>query len=226
MTNTAPINAQTYRLVPSHFPPIRLFEDLLDPAELDAAYALEGLTNPRLRQQAGDISLVAPLDRVTGQGTSAIMAAFTHLGEPSRFSDGRYGIYYAGLDLDTAVIESQHRRAHFLQATNEPAQVLTMRCYRCQVDAQLVDARALHELHQPDNYSPAQAFGRRQRDAQQWGILYRSVRNHGGECVAILRPPALVPPANQSIHLQFHWSGTEFSAVTQVREWGRYRHWS
>ncbi len=35
-----PCQALTYRLVPSHYPPIALFENLLDPDELDAAYQL------------------------------------------------------------------------------------------------------------------------------------------------------------------------------------------
>lgn len=43
------IYSDTYRLIPSHYPPIALFENLLDPGELDAAYALESLTNDRLQ---------------------------------------------------------------------------------------------------------------------------------------------------------------------------------
>ena len=42
------VHSNTYRLIPSHFPPIALFENLLDPTELEAAYALESLTNDRL----------------------------------------------------------------------------------------------------------------------------------------------------------------------------------
>lgn len=41
------INA--YRIINSAFPPISVFEDTLDPADLDIAFALESLTNDRLR---------------------------------------------------------------------------------------------------------------------------------------------------------------------------------
>jgi hypothetical protein len=59
------LDCDSYRLVPSHFPPIALFENLLEPDELEAAYALESLTNDRLRDEVGDIALVDPKDRVT-----------------------------------------------------------------------------------------------------------------------------------------------------------------
>lgn len=121
------VDSDSYRLIPSCFPPIALFENLLDPEDLDAAYALESLTNDRLRHEVGNISLVPPEDRMTGPGTTPIMAAFTHIGAESRFTRGRYGVYYAGLDLETAIAESTFSRARLLSATNEAAQQLTMR---------------------------------------------------------------------------------------------------
>jgi hypothetical protein len=219
MFNTE-VNSNTYRLIPSHFPPIALFENLLDANELEAAYALESLTNDRLQDQAGNIALVAAEDRVTGPGTTAIMAAFTHIGIASRFTDGRFGIYYAGLSLETAIVESRFSRGRFLRATNESPQVLTMRCYNCAVHTQLVDVRADAQVHNPDSFVYAQAIGRQLKAQNKMGILYQSVRHPGGECVAALRPKALTPPAIQAGHYQFHWDGNSIShvlAVTEVR---------
>jgi hypothetical protein len=83
----------TYRLVPSRFPPIDLFERVAAPEDLDTVFAIEALANPRLRQEAGEISLVPREERVSGPGSSAIMAAFTHLNPlGSRFSSGAYGV--------------------------------------------------------------------------------------------------------------------------------------
>ena len=91
-----------YRIIPSRFPPISLFEAVADPADLEAVYAIEAMTNDRLRDEAGELSLVPPEDRVSGPGTSAIMAAFTHLNPVGdRFTDGSYGVFYAGLTLAT-----------------------------------------------------------------------------------------------------------------------------
>ncbi|PIE40573.1 MAG: hypothetical protein CSA49_07735 [Gammaproteobacteria bacterium] len=210
--------SDTYRLIPSHFPPIALFENLLDPAELDAAYALESLTNDRLQDEVGNIALIPPEDRVTGSGTTAIMAAFTHVGVESRFTKGRFGVYYAGLDLDTAMAESKFSRARFMSATNEAPQVLTMRCYHCVVNADLVDVRDDRKVHEPDSFIYAQALAEKLKRQNEQGILYRSVRHPGGQCIAALRPSALTPPAIQAGHYQFYWDGSAITHVLSVAE--------
>src|SRR5690606_19315380 len=155
------LEGQQYRLVPSHFPPIRLFEHLLDAGELDAAYALESLTNPRLRDEVGDIQLVPPEERVVGPGSTPIMAAVTHLGGVSRFTDGSYGVYYAGLTLEVAIAETIYHRQRFLGATAEKACSITMRCYISRLAQPLPDIRgpAWDTLHDPDDYALAQRFG-------------------------------------------------------------------
>ncbi|MCP4475568.1 MAG: hypothetical protein GY821_13590 [Gammaproteobacteria bacterium] len=38
-----------YRLIPSKFPPIALFEDVANPRDFEALYAVQRLTNPRIR---------------------------------------------------------------------------------------------------------------------------------------------------------------------------------
>jgi hypothetical protein len=50
-----------------------------DPDDLDAIFAVESLTNPRLRDDVGNLRLVPLEDRISGPGSSIIMAAFTHL---------------------------------------------------------------------------------------------------------------------------------------------------
>lgn len=203
MTETFP---PVHRLVPSKFPPIILFEHLLDPDELEIAYELEGLTNTRLRDEAGDISLVPREDRVVGPGSSPIMAAFTHVGYPSRFSDGSFGVYYAGLAVETAIRETVYHRERFLSATHEPACQIVMRQYVCHVVKPLLDVRHDDSLHHPDDYSPAQQFARQQRQALAWGLHYRSVRHGDGECVGVFRPNALTP-ATQGSHYAYYWDG-------------------
>jgi len=206
---TLPAWPRAYRIVPSAFPPISVFEDVLDPADLEQAYLIEGLTNDRLREQAGLLALVAPEDRVSGPGSSPLMAAFTHIGHPSRFSDGQYGVYYCGDSLPTAIAETRYHKERFLRATHEPSLELTMRSYVCQVVKPLVDIRdGYDELHDPDpaSYPLAQRFAAEQRKAHAWGLLYRSVRHPDGECAALFRPPAATIPL-QGVHLRYVWDG-------------------
>ena len=80
MVLTAPRRAiswkPSWRLIASRYPPAGLFDRVAAAGDLDGVYALEGLTNPRLRDDTGELALVAPEDRISGPGTTPIMAAF------------------------------------------------------------------------------------------------------------------------------------------------------
>ena len=68
------VNEPVYRVILSRYPQISLFERVSSPKDWDVLYAVESLTNPRLRDEVGDIRLVPPEDRVYGDGASWIMA--------------------------------------------------------------------------------------------------------------------------------------------------------
>ena len=89
------VNELVYRVILTRYPQISLFERVSNPQDWDVLYAVESLTNPRLRDEVGDIRLVPPEDRVYGDGASWIMAAFTHPpvdGRGGRFNRD-FGIY-------------------------------------------------------------------------------------------------------------------------------------
>lgn len=188
-----------------------MFEEVADPADLDAVFEIEALTNDRLRDDVGDLRLVPDEDRVAGPGTSAIMAAFTHLNpEGDRFTDGTYGVFYAGRALETAIAETRHHRARFLARTSEPAQEVDMRVYAVDLEAGLHDIRGARPeyaaLHDPESHALSQAFAGELRAAASDGIVYDSVRHAGGECVAVFRP-RLLSNCRQERHLCYVWDG-------------------
>jgi hypothetical protein len=201
---------RAYRMINSSFPPITLFEDLLDPAELETAYMLEGLTNDRLVEEAGVLSRVRPEDRVSGPGSTPVMAAFTHIGKISRFTNGTYGVYYAADSQAAAIAETKYHQERFLAATNEPDIELTMRTYVNQVVKPMHDIRVdylhLHDTN-PVGYGPAQVFAMQLREQFSWGLLYNSVRLNGHECVAAFRPPAISIPT-QGKHVRYVWDAS------------------
>ncbi len=203
-----------YRIIPSVYPPIDFFEKYLDADEIEAAWYLGSLTNDRLRDLTGDISLVRPEDRIVGPGSTPVMAAFTHIGEPSRFSNGSYGGYYASKELETAVRETVYRREIFLRRTHEPSCHIDMRVYEGKVLKPMhnVRTKAYVSLHDLDDYSESQAFARRLREMDSWGLVYNSVRHQGGECIAALRPPAVSIP-RQSQHIAYIWDGERIVSV-------------
>jgi hypothetical protein len=213
-----------YRIIPSRFPPVGLFDKVANPADLEAVYQIEAMTNDRLREEAGELSLVPPEDRVSGPGTTAIMAAFTHLNpDGSRFTDGSYGVFYAGLTLETAIAETKHHRAIFLAATDEPEQEIDMRVYAVDLDAGLHDIRDMRDtrpdLYHPDNYAASQSVARTMREEGSDGIVYQSVRHEGGECAAVFRP-RLLSNCRQERHLCYVWDGSSISTVYEKKALG------
>lgn len=214
--------SQAYRIVPSRFPPVGVFDRIAEPGDLDALYAIEAMTNPRLRDEMGELRLVPPERRISGPGTTPVMAAFTHLNpEGSRFSDGTWGVFYAAHSVATAVEETVYHRELFLAATAEPACDIEMRCYRTSIQARLHDLRGgWKAVHDPDNYAAGMALARRLRSHGSDGIVYDSVRHQGGECVAVFYPDR-VAPCVQAQHLMYRWDGTRIAQVLTVDEWKR-----
>ncbi|WP_447731334.1 RES family NAD+ phosphorylase [Rhodanobacter soli] len=210
---------QAYRIVPSRFPPVGVYDRIADPADLDALFAIEALTNPRLREEAGALKQVPREHRISGPGSTPVMAAFTHLNpEGSRFSDGTWGVFYAAHSVATAVEETVYHRERFLAATAEPACEIQMRCYRTSVDSRLHDIRGgWVAAHDPASYAASVALARELRDAGSSGIVYDSARHRGGECLAAFQPDA-VAPCTQAQHLVYRWDGTRIVQVLAVSE--------
>lgn len=213
MASSQIIWPKAWRVIASRFPPIDLFERVSpDPAAWEALIALEQATNPRLRDQVGEIALVTPEDRVTGPGATYVMASFTHLNpKGSRFSDGTYGVYYAASDLETAVAETMFHFEQFAQESNDPPRSEDMRVLVGAVDEAFEDVAALpaderNRILAPGDYAAGQAFGRAQREAEAQGVTYPSVRRAAGACIGAFRPRAVGLP-RQERHLQYRWNG-------------------
>ncbi len=208
--------AAAYRIIPSCFPPINFFEDMVSPDLMDAAFELEARTNDRLRNEIGEIALVKHADRITGTGSSPIMAAFTHIGKASRFTDGiEFGIFYAAKTKETAIVETRYHRERFLSYTSEEPGVTSMRCYSTKPVKPLIDIRKNYpELHNPDCYLASQKFGKQMKLADKNGIVYSSVRHPGHDCIAVLKPKA-VALCKQSTHYEYHWNGKEIEHVIE-----------
>lgn len=208
MQQVIPDWERAHRLVPSHFPPINLFETVSDPEDLEIIFEIESLTNDRLRDEAGDLRLVPASERVVGPGSTPVMAAFTHIGQPSRFTDGRFGVYYAGNSLEVAIAETRYHRERFLSATQEPDTEITLREYISVVQLPMEDLRGdeFGYLHHLSDYGSSQRFALERRQAGAAGLLYNSVRYEQGECVALFTPKATSIPA-QGRHYRYVWSG-------------------
>src|SRR3546814_20771513 len=96
-----------YRLVASIFPPVSIFDRISNPADLEDIFIVESLTNARMRDEVGNISLFAPEARVSGPGPTPIMASFHHLtpaGSP--FRAGPLAVIYSATTLAPPPIQN------------------------------------------------------------------------------------------------------------------------
>ncbi len=210
--------AHATRIIASRYPPIALFERVdTDPGVWEALIAAEMLTNPRLRDELGEIALVPPKERVAGPGASYVMASFTHLNpKGSRFSDGSYGVYYAADDFPTARAETIYHFELFARDSGDGIRDIDMRVVVGRIDERFHDIESLAEpdrsaVLQPDDYTASQALGRRLREAGSNGVVYPSVRHAGGRCLGAFRPKAVEPPVQQR-HIRYHYDGKRVSA--------------
>ena len=216
------ITETTYRLIPSRFPPIDLFERVANPEEFELLHEIESLTNDRLRDEVGDINLVAKEDRIAGNGTGYIMAAFTHAkaeGDGGRFNKG-YGVYYCAKDLETALEETKYHRAKFFRDFNSGPTSVDMRSLVAALNQQLhtIHGRQeeLPDIYHPDDYSAGQSLGQQLKQSNSWGIEYSSVRKPLGTCYAVFRPPAL-SNCRQSKHYEYLFDGRKISHIMEKK---------
>ena len=210
------VEAPVFRIILSRYPQVHLFERVAGPKDWDVLYAVESLTNPRLRDEVGNIRLVPREDRVYGEGASWIMAAFTHPpvdGRGGRFNRD-FGVYYCAADETVAIAESSFHRARFLRESRIDKTTHDMRVIRARLGpVSLHDVRQLkgHAIYDPDDYSESQQVGAALRAASSHGVHYHSVRTEGA-CFGVMRPR----PLSDAIHwryLRYHY---EAGAITEV----------
>jgi RES domain-containing protein len=204
---------RAWRIIASRYPPIELFERVsANPAVWEALIELESATNPRVRDEAGQISLVPPERRVSGPNASWVMAPFAHINpRGSRFSDGTWGVYYAADRLETAIAETiYHFEKLAADATDPPRredmQVLVGRVTTTLHDVDTLPAAKRRAVLDPTSYAASRALARDLRSSGSNGLVFPSVRDSSGQCIAAFWPDVVGIP-RQERHLQYEWDG-------------------
>ncbi len=132
----------------------------------------------------------------------------------TRFSDGSYGVYYAGRKLETALREVAYHRARFHVRTKDRATRTAFKVISASVTATLHDLRKgeWNQLLDPDpaRYGVPQAFGAQLKEAKSNGIVYPSVRHPGGECIGAFWPNVLSKFAEGN-RIALQWDGRKIT---------------
>ncbi|HCA02646.1 RES family NAD+ phosphorylase [Vreelandella alkaliphila] len=200
-----------HRVIHSKYPPIDCFEspDSMILAELESATSDRVIHWPRY---------VDNKDYRAGPGWGAVMASFCYPSE-GRFNTLSRGAYYAGDSLETALHEWIYHSGKIWRGFGVGVDYsAVVRCYTGHVAEPLVDLRDQPQYMHDTNYAPGQQEAANLINADEFGILYSSVRSPGAEAIALLRPPA-TSPVTQAGHYSLHWDGEQFTKYAQLTEY-------
>ena len=182
-----------------------------DAAHLEDIFDLDNATNERLLAENGLLPGIGIHELVFGVPYHRIVnAAFCHahpLG--SRFNGPDRGAWYAAFELKTSQAEVAFHKAIELAEVQWFEEQVTFDDYLADFSADFHDIRGGGQFASclaPDSYLASQDLAHRLLDAASLGVIYPSVRDAGGTCVACFRP-ALVMNVRKGRTYRFAWQG-------------------
>lgn len=211
----------THRLIPSQHSAggetvlLRIADD---EEHLRALFELDAATNDRLLAEHQRFPGIGLEELVFGVPCSHIVnATFCHphpLG--GRFNGPERGAWYAGFALETAQAEVAFHKAVELAETAWTAEEsITYDDYLADFSAGFHDLRratGFQACLSPRSYVASQALAERLLDAGSLGVVYPSVRQRGGTCLACFRP-ALVTNVRRDQTYRFTFTGAAPPAI-------------
>lgn len=211
---------QGHRLVNTKYPAINLFDDVASAEEFEMLYAIQALTNPRLRDELGNISLIHP-DEIPYQckrGRSYAVAPFTHINpKGGRFNDGLFGAFYLASSEQTAALEVKHHQQQYW--ANVEGLAYDRFLFRGLVVTH--SATPIHkvrasetEILDPHSYVASQQLARELKKKRVAAVEYPSVRADG-TCWALFTPKP-IDDIVQSYLLEMIWDGEKIAEVNEL----------
>lgn len=207
-----------YRLIPSRFPPVDVYERLDSTSLRVAAQELEALTNPRLaakkRVSAGDHA-----KENSAQLQNWNHAPFTYKNpRGTYFLSEAHGVLEAAGDKRAALVLAILRRELFLSNTNEEPTSLDMRMLVTRIQGKFID---LTDLSLDTPKAERWKIGQGLLDSGHYGIVYRRVECPKSEFITVFKNE-LLKPSTQAEHYRFVWDGKiiksiyDFSSETKI----------
>lgn len=199
-------SGKAFRLIPSRFPPVNVYDGLIANDRQDEIVAVENITNPRLRS----------LDRLQQQAQGKPdanprlqnwnLAPFAY-GNPDGstfFGEDRPCLELA-FERQTALAVSVSKRQLFMEATNEAPIGLDMRMLSTPVSGTFWDLRDVGILPAQLPEVQRRELGARMPEEAQ-GILYRPAERPIGTCLSIVTGDVL-DRSQQTVHFRYLWDG-------------------
>ena len=200
------VEADYYRLIPSRFPPVQLFEGLVANDRLDEVAVAESRTNPRLLSEE---RLRAMLGGDSHRLQNFNHAPFKYINpEGSSFFPSYRPALEVADSRQTALAIAVARRERFLRRTNEPPIGLDMRMLKTPVQGRFADL---------SDVDPALPVNDKRKIAADLpddfaGVVFRPADRPSHRCLAIVRNDGLGYTL-QTSHFRFWWDGAKIAAV-------------
>lgn len=197
-----------FRLIPSRFPPVPVYQGLVANDRLDVLAELEALTNPRLKSEAR-LARTAKSAQNEHRLQNWNLAPFAY-GNPEGstfFGEERPCMELSG-DRQTALAVAVARRESFLTRTSEAPTGLDMRLLKTPVSGSFWDLRPLGVISSRDLQLEIGARAAEEID----GILFCASERPSGVALSILNG-ACLGRSVQATHYRFVWDGTKISKL-------------
>lgn len=193
----APFSQTVYRNIVSLVVSEDLFDDLTDdPDDYATAQAIEALYTPPFYLSRNPI-IDRPFEE--SQWFDAVQFPFEHWQE-SRFSQGKFGVWYGASQLETTVYETAYhwlKRTLLEEGELPVGRELQRKVYTVAVDALLLDIRGLAKIYPAlisrSDYSLTQQIGQVVDRQGHPGLITKSARC-SGDVQAIFNPSVLSDP--------------------------------
>ena len=215
LTITRDALPRTVRLVTTARLRDSVLRALVDADELDTLAEIEGATSNRLMAQTRGVGELQSYELVYGVPHAIfINASFAYAKprEPNRYSSADRGAWYAALEVETALAEVRHHLTEMLAATGVYEAIVEYAELHASFAGEFLDLRE-HRDHPSLNpnkaigYPAGNALADAARSKGLNGIIYPSVRNPGGTCIAALFPHAVQSVAQGDIY-RMTWTGS------------------
>jgi RES domain-containing protein len=186
-----------------------------DTDELDLLAEIEGATSGRLIAEERGLGALAASELVHGVPHARfINASFAYARprEPMRFNPVNRGAWYAALGQATCIAEVGHHLTRALADAGDFNAVVEYGEMLASMSGVFVDlrARVRHPALDPDpasGYAAGNVLAAHARADGHNGIIYPSVRDAGGTCIAALWPN-VVQSVVQGAMVRLTWSGS------------------
>jgi RES domain-containing protein len=202
--------AGTHRLIPAKYGAASVLESLpLPPRVLSDLSELDAATNERKIAENGGNPAIGLGELLFGVPEADIVnAAFTHPGPfGGRFNGPRRGAWYAGVEIETSVAEvAFHKRRFLAEGRIKGKHIFDYIDFLADFSSlfHTLDVRERKDCLKPDPipqcYEASQALANKLLFEGSNGIVYRSVRQPSGTCIACFRPALVFHPRRERQH--------------------------